>query len=347
MIVTIEYIRKEKYGLSILLILMMGLWLLTGCSAFKIIERNSSPLISEGMTAKTSELHHELDQFSEQEELFDMTPAEGMLFDEIKALIIEQAKDHIHITINTDDVDLKLFASEQGKKYLYVAVFSDQTKVPHTTIGLVDLKSDGTFKLKHSFIGDFLVNMPKTVLRTHGHEIAIVSQRPFSTFEECYVFDESKQLKLTQTYWRDRSLNYYSQIERLMLAGDFEAAMTLEDDTEYPMSYEKQLFHSGQTVFKETLRLKQVADLPPAKGLQYCEWGLDYYFMQHYAMTTKDLIKDTFDTILKEKETDYGAKYTVDAKTLKEGMLLYANFLAKNAKEKEAESLRQLVKEKL
>lgn len=299
--------------------------------------------MSEGYTAKTAELTNELDDFEELEELFELSENEEMLFDELKRVISLQAKNQLNIQLNNEDIDLKLFKARKKGHYLYVAVFADQTRVPHTTLGFAEETKGGGYDVSDSYIGDFLVNMAKTSLLMVSDEVAIVSQRPFSTYEEYYVISKSKPLKLIKTFWSDRSLSYYQEIEKFVISGDLAGAMSMEDTTEYPMTYEKEMFHSGNAVYQEVLSLPDRTHLTSKEALQQCEWGLNYYFMMHYALSIDELIDVKFEPILIEKAEDYGAKYSLDKALIKEGILIYSNYLAKNNYEKKANIIKALV----
>lgn len=325
-------------------ILITGV-LLTGCQNVPTIEKSDgNQVIQQEFTQSAIALTNELNTYNEIEELFIEDEADNALDLQVRHYLEQNPEIKKH-QLKIESLDLKIFKSE-AESLFYLAVFADEKGNPNTIFGSLAKEKGGTYTVCGEHIGAYAVNTPKTYLMEKDGEWVVVSQRPFSTFEECYFFKmENGVMKLFQRGWQDMSLLYYSTITELLQQGKIEEAMALPDSSMYPMGYEQALFETANlmvTVSEQKAAEKENAnDMNTAIG--YLEWSLNYYFQNHYGLDIDGMVKDLFSPIHEANADDFGGHYVLEEKELKKVLLHYANLLGKSGNEKGAESLKKAV----
>lgn len=319
--------------------------LLTGCQTVPVIEKSEpTQVIQEEFTQTAIALTNELNAYESIEELFIENEADNALDTQIRKYIQDNPEIRKN-QLNLDTLDLKLFVKDSGEAF-FIAVMSDEKNRPYTEFGYFEKSEDGKYVVKGEHIGAYAVNMPKTYLLENNGEWAVVSQRPFSTFEECYFFRlESGKMKLYQRGWEDPSLLYYSSLNELLEAGKIDEAMKVEDTSMYPMGYEQILFETANlmvTVSEQQAQIKEQnseADV----ALTYIEWSLNYYFENHFGCNLEAMVMDAFKPMQDASEGDFGYAYRIEPSDLKPILLHYANLLGKVGRDKEAETYRSAI----
>lgn len=319
--------------------------LLAGCQTVPVIEKSEpSQVIQEEFTQTAIALTNELNDYESIEELFIENEADNALDVQVRKYIQdnpELGKNHL----NLESLDLKLFRKETGEAF-FLAVMSDQNENPYTMFGYFKQSEAGKYVVQGEHLGAYAVNMPKTFLLEKDGTWVVVSQRPFSTFEECYFFKlEAGKMKLYQRGWEDPSLLYYSTVNELLEAGEIDEAMAVEDTSMYPMGYEQALFETANLMIKVSEQQAQLKekDSKAERALAYLDWSLNYYFENHYGSSLEAMVLDAFKPMQTTAEGDFGYTYLLDQSELKPVLLHYANLLGKVGRDKEAENYRRAI----
>lgn len=318
---------------------------LTGCQTVPTIEKDSSnQVIQQEFTQTAVPLTNELNDYSQIEELFLDDEENGYLDQEVRKYLkndemIKQNK------LDLESLDLKLFESDAGETY-FLAIMLDKRQVPNTIFGKLIKSKEGKYMVAGEHLAAYLVNLPKTYLLEKENTWVVVSQRPFSAFEECYFFKmENGKMKLFKRGWQDLSLLYYNTVSTLLEQQKIDEAMALPDDSMYPMGYEEPLFETANLMVRvsETQANLRESANDPKTALHYLEWSLNYYFQNHYGMDLDGMLTEKFTPLFNAVEGDFGYDYLLKDEDIKTALLHYANLLGKNGKEKAAENFKKAI----
>lgn len=316
-----------------------------GCQSVPTIEKSElNPVIQEEFTQTAVALTNELNDYELIDELFIENESDNALSAQVIKFIKEspEAKKN---KLRVDTLDLKLFTTDTGCAY-FLALLVNNNDNPYTMFGKLSKTANGNYVVSGEHIGAYAVNMPKTFLLEKDDTWVVVSQQPFSTFEECFFFKmENDEMKLFQRGWEDMSLLYYSTVTELLEMEKIDEAMAVEDTSMYPMGYEQELFEMANLMIevaeKQALVKEQANDYK--KALSYLDWGLNYYFMNHYGSDLDTMVKDAFEPLLQAADGEFGSAYLMDRIELKAVLLHYANLLGKAGREKDAELYRRAI----
>lgn len=326
---------KRVFLVTTLVLCSVGL---VACQNVRTIERDdSNQVIQEEFTQSAVALTDELDQYTEIDEFFIEDEEDNTLDQQVRKYLIKDREVKSH-GLNLETMDLKLYMDEQETAY-FLAVMKDERDNPNTLFGIIKKEADGKYSVAGEHLAAYFVNLPKTYLLTHNNEWALVSQRPFSTFEECYFFRLDKDnLKLYMRGWEDPSLNYYGKMTDLLNDGKIDEAMALPDDSMYPMGYEESLFKTANLMVavSEKKALEKEKQNHVDQALSYLDWSLNYYFENHYGTDLITLFKDNFKPLGEGTKDDFGYTYILPKETLEPILRHYANLVAKQGLEKEA-----------
>lgn len=331
------YLRTYKKVLLIVSV-ASACFLLTACQGIRTIERNdSNQVIQKEFTQTAVALTNELDNYTEIDELFIEDELDNALNQQIRQFLAQDEEVRSH-KLNLETMDLKLYSDEESQAY-FLAVMKDRKDNPNTLFGILKKGEDGQYTVVGEQLAAYFVNLPKTYLLTDGSEWALVSQRPFSTFEECYFFRiKDQKLDLYLRGWQDPSLNYYGKMTDLLNQGLIDEAMALPDESMYPMGYEQPLFETANlmVMVAETKAIEKENAKDIDTALAYLEWGLNYYFENHYGTDLVTLLQDNFTALKESSKDDFGYTYALPDETLEPILSHYANLVAKQGLEKEA-----------
>lgn len=338
------YLKTPKRVLFVTALVLCSMGL-TACQNVRTIERNDSKqVIQEEFTQSAVALTDELNDYTEIDEFFIEDEKDNALEQQVRKFLAndEEVKSH---GLNLETMDLKLYMDEQEVLY-FLAVMKDEKDSPNTLFGILKKENDGQYKVTGEHLAAYFVNLPKTYLLTHNNEWTLVSQRPFSTFEECYFFRLDKgDLKLYMRGWEDPSLNYYGQVTDLLNDGKIDEAMALPDESMYPMGYEEPLFKTANLMVevsdKKALEAEKKKDID--KALSYLDWSLNYYFENHYGTDLTSLFQENFKVLGETSKDDFGYTYLLPDETLEPILRHYADLIAKQGLEKEAMSYQKAI----
>ena len=180
------YLRAPKIILVTAVIFLSG-FALMGCQKVETVERDdSSKVIQEEFTQSAVPLTDELADYSEIDEFFIEDETGNALEQQVRKYLTEDKEVKSH-HLNSKTMDLKLYMDEEETAY-FLAVMKDEKDSPNTLFGILKKETDGTYKIVGEHLAAYFVNLPKTYLLTDGRNFALVSQRAFSTFEECYFY---------------------------------------------------------------------------------------------------------------------------------------------------------------
>lgn len=331
------YLKVPKTVLLVTALVLCSVGL-TACQQVKTIERDDSKqVIQEEFTQSAVALTDELNGYTEIDEFFIEDEEDNALEQQVRKYLAEDKEVKSH-GLNLETMDLKLYMDEQQTAY-FLAVMKNERDNPNTLFGILKKKKDGKYDVVGEHLAAYFVNLPKTYLLTHNNEWALVSQRPFSTFEECYFFRlEKDKLKLYMRGWEDPSLSYYDKVTELLNDGKIDEAIALPDESMYPMGYEEPLFKTANLMVevseKKALEKEKAKDIEKAKS--YLEWSLNYYFENHYGTDLITLFQDNFKPLGDASKDDFGYNYILPEETLEPVLRHYANLLAEQGLEKEA-----------
>lgn len=338
------YLNATKKVLLVSTLILCSISL-TACQNVRTIERDDSQqVIQEEFTQSAVELTDELNDYTEIDEFFIEDEADNALEQQVRNYLAKDKEVKSH-GLNLETMDLKLYMDENETAY-FLAVMKDERDNPNTLFGILKKESDGKYEVQGEHLAAYFVNLPKTYLLTHNNEWALVSQRPFSTFEECYFFRlEKDNLKLFMRGWEDPSLKYYDTMTILLNDGKIEDAMALPDDSMYPMGYEEPLFKTANLMVevseKKALEMEKRKNV--SKALSYLEWSLNYYFENHYGTDLATLFQENFKPLGEVTKEDFGYNYLLPNETIEPILKHYANLLAKQGLEKEAMSYQKAI----
>lgn len=334
--------HKTKAFIVVILALPM---LLTACSNLPIIEKDqTSGVIQEEFTKEATPLTNELNDFNEIEAIYLDDEENAYL----EALIRSSLKEDQGIKKNHLDVeqmDLQLYQNEDGPIY-FIGILQDQRQNPYTILAEMTREDDNDYTITSLHMAAYPVNLPKAYLLEQRDELVIVSQRPFSTFEECYFFRmNGKHFELFQRGWQDRSLLYYEQVSALLKAGKIDEAMDLPDESMYPMAYEEPLFEVANLWVKEGLKNAHIKeennDLQSA--FNYMDWALNYYFQNHYGKDLSQMVAESFADMNIQDQKQFGSRYLLSNKEIEECLIYYGNLLGAMGEEKQADLVKKAV----
>ncbi len=331
------YIKAHQVFFLIASIAVISLTL-TGCQGVRTIERSdSNHVIQEEFTQSAVALTNELKDYVEIDELFIEDEEDNALEQQIRQFLADDDEVNSH-GLNLETMDLKLFTDEDESAY-FLAVMKDEKDNPNTLFGILKKGKEGKYAIVGEHLAAYFVNLPKTYLLTNKKEWALVSQRPFSTFEECYFFRlDNEKLKLYMRGWQDSSLNYYGKMAELLADGKIDEAIELPDESMYPMGYEEPLFDTANLMV--SVSDKKASEKEKEKDVHtavcYLEWSLNYYFENHYGKDLLTLFQDNFKDLDQASKDDFGYTYILPKETLEPVLRHYANLIAKQGLEKEA-----------
>lgn len=318
---------------------------LTACQGVRTIERNdSNQVIQEEFTQSAVPLTNELKDYFEIDELFIEDEADNALEQQIRKFLADDEEIKSH-GLNLETMDLKLYEDQKEDAY-FLAVMKDEKDNPNTLFGILKKGKEGKYYIAGEHLASYFVNLPKTYLLSNDKEWALVSQRPFSTFEECYFFKMEKgKLNLYTRGWQDLSLNYYGKMTELLNDGKIDEAIALPDESMYPMGYEEALFQTANLMVtvaeKKALEKEKEKDVQTA--IDYLEWSLNYYFENHYGTDLLTLFQENFKTLDQAAKDDFGYTYILPNETLKPILRHYANLVATQGLDKEAMSYQKAI----
>lgn len=325
--------------------IVAGSLLLTACQTVPTIEiDDSNQVIQQEFTQSAVPLTNELNDYNLIDEFYTEDEADNA----VEQAVLRYLKNDLEIKnhkLDLDSMDLKLFTSEEGDVY-FLALLLDKRQAPNTLFGKLKKTPEGTYAPIGEHLASYMVNIPKTYLLEKAGDWVLVSQRPFSTFEECYFFKmEDGKLTLYKRGWQDPSLLYYSTMTALLEAGKIAEAMALPDDSMYPMGYEQPLFETAnlmvETAENQALKLEDSGET--ATAITYLDWSLNYYFQNHYGTDLTAMIQEGFEPLKNASADDFGGSYVLDSAYIKKVLLHYANLLGKAGDEKGAESYKKAI----
>lgn len=329
-----------------LLISMIPLGIFTsGCANIHTVERGTDSVIENDFSNESEIITNELDTYDEYQPVF-LEDNQQVSVESYLKQFIKQDKDAIKAKLDVNTLDFQVFEGPKDTYFIACVVMS--ADMPFTIF--LEVKSSDLLEIKTSasHMAAYGVNISKTFLLYKGDEFALISQRPFSTFEEVYFFKVKKNaIDLTSRGWHDSSIIYYDAINKLLDEGKYDEAMNLPDESMYPMSYEKQLFETANHMVNSILKVAKDETMPSEKRIDYMSWALNYYFQNHYGMELEEAATGKFASIKAQSSDDFGVTYCLTNQELGAAIEAYANLLAKNGKESTAEQLRTSAKDYL
>lgn len=318
---------------------------MTGCQTVPTIEKDdSNQVIQQEFTQIAVPLTNELNDYDQIEELFLDDEEDNLLDQEVRKYLKNDERIKKN-KLDLESLDLKLFESDSGETY-FLAIMLDKRQMPNTLFGKLIKSKEGKYTVAGEHLAAYLVNLPKTYLLEKENTWVVVSQRPFSAFEECYFFKmENGQMQLFKRGWQDLSLLYYNSVSTLLEQQKIDEAMALPDDSMYPMGYEEPLFETANLMVKvsETQASLKEGENDPKTALTYLDWSLNYYFQNHYGMDLDNMLSEGFSPIFSAVEGDFGYRYLLKDEEIKMTLLHYANLLGKNGNEKAAENCKKAI----
>lgn len=330
----------NKFYIYTLLITVVavGTVTFTACGVVPVVEHpDRANVLEENFTSEAKALNHELDTYDELMPLYPDDTEQALLEAAIKDYI---NKDDVvkKEQLKVETMDLQLFEGDDSDIY-FAAVLQNKEKVPFTMLAQMKSGSNNRYSVLTSCLAPFYANLPKTFLLKENGDIALVSQRPFSTFEEVYFYKMGKGLlSLNGRGWQDVSLAYYNEINKLLDENKLDEAMNLPDESMYPMAYEEMLFTTANKIIDKTLIAAKDEKLDPKKRAEWLEWAINYYTQNHYGQSLDELLSNNFEP-LTSKEGVFGSDYLLSQTDFKEVLKAYANLKAKTGDESLAEAL--------
>lgn len=317
----------------------------SGCSMPAVIERDpNSGVLQEEFTKNAEALTNELNDYEEIEPLFlddeDASYLEALIRESLK-----KDKGVMENHLKTEQMDLQLFQNE-GESIYFVGVMQDKRQNPYTIFGMIEQASEKEYKIVRHHMAAYPVNLPKSFLLYKEGTWAIVSQRPFSTFEECYFFKLSgDQFDLFKRGWQDRSLLYYGQVQELLTDGKLAEALALPDESMYPMSYEEPLFETVNLWVEKSVENAHIneGNKKDSEALDYLDFSLNYYFQNHYGKDLDQMVSESFEDLSKSSEDVFGHDYLLPTKDIYNAVTCYANLVGEFEDEKEAKKLKTAI----
>lgn len=310
----------------------------TACSVVPVIEHpNRANVLAENFTSEAKALNHELDTFDELMPMYPDDSEQVLLEAAIKDFVQKDAtvsKEKLEVAT----MDLQLFEGDQSDIY-FAAVMQNKEKVPFTLLAQMKSVENNHFKVLRSCLAPYYANLPKTFLLKEDNDIALVSQRPFSTFEEVYFYKlTGGELNLNSRGWQDISLAYYTEVNQLLDRDELDQAMNLPDESMYPMAYEEMLFTTANKMIDKTLVASKDERIDPQKRADWLEWAINYYTQNHYGQSLEDMLDNHFEALM-SSEGVFGSDYLISQEIFKSALVAYANLKAKTGDESLAESL--------
>jgi hypothetical protein len=325
--------------------LVTASFILTGCQSIPIVEKDeSNQVIQEEFTQNAVPLTNELNDYDLIDEFFPEDESDNKL----EQVVIKNIKNDDTLKkykLSVENMDLKLFVSEAGDVY-FLAMLMDKRDNPNTLFGKLKKTSDSKYVIAGEHLARYQVNMPKTYLLEKDGVWVIVSQRPFSAFEECYFFKmEDSKMNLFKRGWEDPSLLYFDTMTALLESGKIDEAMKLPDESMYPMAYEETLFEMANLMINtsETKAIEVEKNNDVKRAIRYLEWSLNYYFQNHYGADLITMMKSNFTPFREATGENFGASYVLKEDQLKKVLLYYANLLGKNGEEKDANRYKETI----
>ncbi len=320
-------------------------FILTGCQSIPIIEKDeSNQVIQEEFTQNAVPLTNELNDYDLIDEFFSEDESDNKL----EQVVIKDIKSDNALKkykLSVENMDLKLFVSETGDVY-FLTLLMDKHENPNTLFGKLKKISDEKYVIEGEHLARYQVNMPKTYLLEKDGVWVVVSQRPFSAFEECYFFKmEDSKMNLFKRGWEDPSLLYFDTMTALLESGNIDEAMKLPDQSMYPMAYEETLFEMANLMINtsETKAIEVEKNNDVKCAIKYLEWSLNYYFQNHYGADLITMMKSNFTPFNEATGENFGANYVLKEDQLKKVLLYYANLLGKNGAEKDANRYKETI----
>lgn len=340
-----ELINIESNKMAIAALIVVLPLFLAGCTSLPIIERNhDSGVLQEEFTETAKPLTNELNDYEEIEAVYLEDDEIGYL----EALIRQSLKDDPGITENHLDVnkmDLQLYQNGDSPIY-FIGLLQDQRQNPYTVFAQMQRQEGKDYKIVNQHIAAYPVNLPKAYLLEKGEDWVIVSQSPFSTFEECYFFKmKGKHFDLYKRGWQDRSLLYYEQVSSLLKDGKIDEAMALPDESMYPMAYEEPLFEVANLWVKEGLKNAHIKEEKNdvETAVNYLDWSLNYYFQNHYGKDLVQMTSESFADISIQDQSQFGSRYLMSNAEMKEALIYYGNLLGALGDEKQAKAIKDAI----
>lgn len=319
-------------------VLAVGTVTFTACGVVPIVEHpERANVLEENFTSEAKALNHELDTFDELMPLYPDDSEQALLEAAIRDFMTqdEMVKKE---KLKVDTMDLQLFEGDDSDIY-FAAVLQNKEKVPFTMLAQMKNNSSKHYQVLTSCLAPYYANLPKTFLLKENGDIALVSQRPFSTFEEVYFYKMGKGLlSLNGRGWQDVSLAYYTEVNKLLDENKLDEAMNLPDESMYPMAYEAMLFTTANKIIDKTLIAAKDEKLDPKKRAEWLEWAINYYTQNHYGQSLDELLSNDFEP-LASSEGVFGSDYLLSRTNFKEVLEVFANLKAKTGDESLAEEL--------
>lgn len=311
---------------------------MTGCSVVPVVEHPNRPsVLEENFTTEAKALNHELDTYDELMPLYPDDSEQALL----EAAVVAFLKQNDMVTrekLSIETMDLQLFESESNLIY-FAAVMQNKEKMPFTILAYMEPQENNRYEVKSSCLAPFYTNLPKTFLLQEGESLALVSQRPFSTFEEVYFYElKNGKLALSGRGWQDISLAYYTEVNALLDSNKLEEAMALPDESMYPMAYEAMLFGTANKIIEKAVAAAKDERIDPKKRAEFLEWGLNYYTQNHYGQSLDELINTNLE-VLSQPDEVFGKDYLLEKDVFAEAIEVFGNINAKAGDEDYAQFL--------
>ncbi|MGB3368399.1 MAG: hypothetical protein WBA54_12970, partial [Acidaminobacteraceae bacterium] len=142
------------------------------------------------------------------------------------------------------------------------------------------------------------------------------------------------------------SVDYYTEFMELLNEGAMDQAMSLEDYSSYPFSYESLYFKSANLAMKKSLEFAKVAAIKgnDKSAKELLEWGLSIYLEKHYNYSfDKENIE--FDNVYIKKEKDFGVEYLLANEFVFEYLEFYSELYNKLEDKQKSELLHVKIKD--
>ncbi len=313
-----------------------------GCSPIQMVDRTTNNVIEGDFSKEAKALTTELDDYDEYEPVFLEDNQQVAVTTFMKTFVKEDASAR-KANLDPETVDFQVFEGEKG--IYYMACIAMSGEMPYTIFLKIESSDLLTIKPLRVHMAAYGVNISKSFLLYKADTLALISQRPFSTFEEVYFFKEGKdKFELSGRGWHDSSIIYYEALNKLLDEGKYDEAMNLPDESMYPMSYEAQMFNTANHMIQSTILIAKDEGISLKKRSAYMAWALNYYFQNHYGLELEEAATLKFTNIKEQKSDDFGADYRLSNAELAKAIEVYANLLAKEGKESMAEQLRTSAK---
>lgn len=333
-----DHLNKFYIYTFLTTVITVGTLTLTSCSVVPVVEHPSRPnVLEENFATEAKALGHELDTYDELMPLYPDDTEQALL----EAAVVDfLGKDEMvkKEKLSVETMDLQLFEGERDEIY-FAAVMQNKEKLPFTMLAFMVPQPSNRYEVKASCLAPYYANLPKTFLLKEEDQLALVSQRPFSTFEEVYFYTLSREgLSLSGRGWQDISLAYYSELNALLDKNKLEEAMQLPDESMYPMAYEALLFSTANKIIAKAVEAAKDEGTDPNKRAELLEWGLNYYTQNHYGQSLDELLAGDLQ-IFKQTDEVFGKDYLLTNADFANALEAYGNVKAKAGDENFAELL--------